>query len=178
MKLMSTRRGSPGSNRRRSPAPASTPAPLRLDTFLPYRLNVVAHLVSEGLARTYSRRFGIGIPEWRVIATLGEFSAMTAKAIGAHSRMHKTKVSRAVTALEGRGLVTRKPNRQDRREAFVSLSNEGREIYDAIVPLALGYAARLTDGLDRDDLGALDRVLDRFMERSGILRQEPPETDH
>ena len=80
-------------------------APLKLETFLPYKLNVVASLVSHALSRIYSERYGIGIPEWRVLVTLGQYGSMTGKAVGAHSHMHKTKVSRAVALLEKRKIV-------------------------------------------------------------------------
>src|SRR6195256_2825547 len=85
-------------------------APLKLEHFLPYRLNVVASLTSQALSRIYADRYGIGVPEWRVLVTLGQFGLMTGKAIGAHSHMHKTKVSRAVAVLEQRKLVTRRAN--------------------------------------------------------------------
>lgn len=68
-------------------------APLRLDDFLPYQLNVASSLVSQALSRLYAERYGIGVPEWRVLVTLGQFETMTGKAIGEHSHMHKTKVS-------------------------------------------------------------------------------------
>ena len=59
---------------------------LELERFLPYRLNVVAEGVSRALSRLYAERYGIGIPEWRVIATLGQYDRMTAKQVGVHSR--------------------------------------------------------------------------------------------
>jgi hypothetical protein len=74
-------------------------APLKLEEFLPYQLNVVASLVSQALSRIYSHRYGIDVPHWRILVTLGQYETMTAKAIGAHSHMHKTKVSRAVGEL-------------------------------------------------------------------------------
>src|SRR5215831_17506579 len=74
---------------------------LKLEDFLPHRLNVLSNLVSQALTRVYGRR-GIGIPEWRVLVTLGENGVMTGKAVGAHTHMHKTKVSRAVAQLEQR----------------------------------------------------------------------------
>ena len=84
-------------------SPKSAVSPIELEHFLPYRLNVVAEAVSRALARLYEKRHGISIAEWRVIATLGQYERMTAKDIGAHSRMHKTKVSRAsCTELRGR----------------------------------------------------------------------------
>src|SRR5262245_51159655 len=102
------------------------PAALKLEEFLPYRLNVCASLVSLALSKIYAERYKIGVPEWRVLVTLGQFGAMTAKAIGTHSHMNKTKVSRAVDLLEGRKIVTRSANRTDRRAAFLSLTTTGR----------------------------------------------------
>src|SRR5579863_4184115 len=103
-----------------SEATVNKEAPLKLEQFLPYQLNVVSSLVSQALSRVYAQRYGIGVPEWRVLVTLGQFSMMTAKAIGAHTHMHKTKVSRAVAILEKRRLLGRRPNRDDKREAFLS----------------------------------------------------------
>ena len=93
-------------------------APLKLEHFLPYQLNVVSSLVSQALSQVYSRRYAIGVPEWRVVVTLGQHGVMTAKAIGAHTHMHKTKVSRAVALLEKRRLTTRRANRDDMRESL------------------------------------------------------------
>ena len=114
----------------RAPAPAAPAeqAALKLEEFLPYRLNVCATLVSQALSRIYGERYNIGVSEWRVLVTLGQFGMMTAKAIGIHSHMHKTKVSRAVALLERRKLVTRRANRADLREAFLSLTAAGREV--------------------------------------------------
>jgi DNA-binding MarR family transcriptional regulator len=150
------------------PVPAVKPggenAALRLETFLPYRLNVAASVVSQQLAEVYSARFGIDIPEWRVIATLGRFGEATAKAVGLHSHMHKTKVSRAVTALEARGLVVRKANPADMREAILSLTAAGTAMLGDITPLALGYQARLRDRLGGEAFRALEEALDRLAE--------------
>ena len=63
--------------------PSSAPeAPLRLEQYLPYRLNVVAFHSARALGRIYDAEFGIGIPEWRVVAQLGEFGKLTSRDIG------------------------------------------------------------------------------------------------
>jgi DNA-binding MarR family transcriptional regulator len=144
-------------------------APLKLDEFLPYRLNVVASLVSQALSRIYVDRYGIGVPEWRILVTLGEFETMTAKAIGAHSHMHKTKVSRAVSELETRKLVVRRENRADRREAFLSLTPAGRAIYHDLAPGALEFARRLFETIDPADRAAFERAVARLTEQSRML---------
>ena len=147
-------------------------APLKLEHFLPYRLNVVASLVSQALSRIYADRYGIGVPEWRVLVTLGQYGMMTGKAIGAHSHMHKTKVSRAVALLEKRKLVTRRANRADLREAFLTLTPAGRAMYDDLAPTALEFARRLSDALDPTDRAAFERSIDRLTERSAKLAAE------
>jgi DNA-binding MarR family transcriptional regulator len=154
----------------KTPVEARGAPRLRLEAFLPYRLVVLASQVSEGLAHIYADRYRIGIPEWRVIATLGQFETMTAKAIGAHSHMDKTKVSRAVAALKRRGYVRRARNRADRREAFLSLTEKGAAVYADIAPVALDFADRLFDDIRENDRAAFERVLGTLTGKTGSLR--------
>ncbi len=147
-----------------------TPDPaLRLEQFLPYRLNVVGFFASRALGRIYGERFGIGIPEWRVVAQLGEFGKLTSRDIGELAQMHKTKVSRAVGELDKRGLVSRAENREDRREAFIALTPPGQRIYAQIVPLALAFQARWTEGIAAEELRVFERVLSILTERGRHL---------
>jgi DNA-binding MarR family transcriptional regulator len=151
---------------------------LHLEQFLPYRLNVVGFFASRALGRIYGTRFGIGIPEWRVIAQLGEFGRLTSRDIGEHSQMHKTKVSRAVNELDKRGLVTRSENRADRRESFVALTPAGQRVYAQIVPLALAFEKRWIEGIAPQDLKVFQRVLGVLAERGrhlagGSSKDEP-----
>jgi DNA-binding MarR family transcriptional regulator len=147
-------------------------APLELEHFLPYQLNVVSSLVSQALTRVYARRYGIGVPEWRVLVTLGQYGVMTAKAIGAHTHMHKTKVSRAVALLEKRRLIARRANREDMRETFLSLTNAGRTMYEEVAPHALEFAQRLTEILSPSDREAFNRALQQLTARSAELVAE------
>ena len=155
-----------------SAPPVGEAAPLKLEEFLPYQLNVVASLVSQALSRVYARRYGIGVPEWRVLVTLGQYGVMTGKAIGAHTHMHKTKVSRAVALLEKRKLVVRRSNRADMRESFLSLTSSGRAMYEEVAPHALDFARRLTDILTPSDREAFDRAVQQLTARSAQLVAE------
>jgi DNA-binding MarR family transcriptional regulator len=94
---------------------------------------------------------------------------MTAKQVGAHSHMHKTKVSRAVASLTKRKIVHRRANRRDLREAFISLTRDGETIYGELVPVAQGFAAELSDGFTADERRQLDLLLTRLTERSRKL---------
>ena len=149
-------------------APAEPPL-LKLEDFLPHKLNVLSSLVSQALSRVYGQRYGIGIPEWRVLVTLGEYGVMTGKAIGERTHMHKTKVSRAVAQLEQRKFVTRRANRADLREAFLSLTPSGRAVYEEAAPIALDFTNRLSEVVAPSDRAAFDRAMRQLTERSAKL---------
>lgn len=154
---------------------AATDEPgLKLEDFLPYRLNVVSSLTSQALSSIYAERYRIGVPEWRVLVTLGQYGVMTGKAIGAHSHMHKTKVSRAVALLERRKLVARRANRADMREAFLSLTPAGRAIYQDLAPIAQEFVARLAEDISAADRAAFERVLTQLIDRAAVLADERP----
>lgn len=139
---------------------------LDLDAFLPYRLNVLASAVSESLSRVYAERFDIAIPEWRVLAALGQTAEMTARNIGLSTRMHKTKVSRAIATLESKGLLQRRTGKDDRREAYAALTAKGRATYVALVPQALSFTRDLEAVLSPEERVILDRALAKLFARA------------
>jgi DNA-binding MarR family transcriptional regulator len=104
--------------------------------------------------------------------TLGQYGVMTGKQIGAHSHMHKTKVSRAVTQLEKRRLLARRANRADLRESLLSLTAAGRVIYEDLAPSALEFARRLMEVVEPADRAGFDRALKQLSERSAALVAE------
>ena len=158
-------------------AAASDQAPLKLEQFLPYQLQVVTTLMSQALSRVYARRHHLGIPEWRVLVALGQFGWINGKAICTHTHMHKTKVSRAVAILERRKLIARRANRADMRESLVSLTPAGRAIYDELAPHAIEFTRRLTEILTPSDRDAFHRALKQLTDRSAQLVAEAIEED-
>lgn len=141
---------------------------LVLESFLPYRLNRIGAKVSLAFRAVYGPHHDLTIPEWRVLATLGEYEEMSAKGIGAHSSMHKTKVSRAVRALEERRWLKRRVSPQDRREEFLSLTIQGRSAYQDIVPRAVAFEKALLESMGKD-AGPLLKALAR-LEDDPLLR--------
>jgi DNA-binding MarR family transcriptional regulator len=121
---------------------------LILENFLPYRLMRLSEAVSREFAKAYHDRYGLTRPEWRVFATLGQYGTMTATAIGAHSAMHKTKVSRAVAALEKRKWLSRETDPADRRAERLTLTKAGRAAYREMVPVARDFEAKLLSRID------------------------------
>jgi DNA-binding MarR family transcriptional regulator len=147
----------------------NTMTKVSLESFLPYRLVRAGVIFSRALRTVYGPDYDLSVSEWRVFATLGEFEEMGAKAIGAHSSMHKTKVSRAVRVLEDRRCLRRRDSVEDRREELLSLTLLGRKAYERLVPRVLEFEQRMKETLG-DDADAFLRALAR-LERFTPTRQ-------
>jgi DNA-binding MarR family transcriptional regulator len=140
--------------------------PLALEDFLPYRLNRLAEKVSREFSTIYAGRHGLTRPEWRTLATLGQFGTMTATEIGAHSSMHKTKVSRAVSALAKRKWLARGMDPIDRRLEHLTLTRAGHAAYRELVPLMQTHEARL---LGRMSLSERETIMRAITELERVL---------
>ncbi|MDB6045415.1 MAG: putative transcriptional regulator, MarR family [Gammaproteobacteria bacterium] len=133
---------------------------LELAGFIPFRLNRLAAQVSDHLSGIYRERFGLDIPEWRVMATVGPVRGCTAQYIAGSTRMHKTRVSRAIAHLEERGLMVRATKPDDRREMELRLTKAGRRMYAQLVPLALERERALLACMSEAQLQAFVTGLD------------------
>ena len=132
---------------------------LRLAEHLPYRLSVAAAAVSALVAKAYEERFGLPIPQWRLIAILMEHKSLTQQQLVPLSTMDKQTISRAARSLQARGLIGRATSRQDRRAYRLRVTASGRRLYRAVVPLALAYERRLLANLSAQQISTLRRQL-------------------
>lgn len=132
---------------------------LNLQHFLPYRLSIASNAVSERIAREYQSRFGLKIPEWRLMAVLGEGKPMTQRELVAATLMDKVTVNRAAKALGDRALIERQAHGSDGRSHHLRLSATGQSLYEEIVPAALAMEQKLMAALSDEQRAALDTML-------------------
>ena len=119
----------------REEAPPKKSARLDLFKFVPFRLNRLAAEASNALAVEYQERYGLDIPGWRVLATLGfRKEPCSAQYVAECTRTHKSTISRAVTALMKRQIIERVENENDRREFRLRLTRKGRALYEELFP--------------------------------------------
>ena len=142
---------------------------LTLAEFLPYQLSVTSNAVSDLIARAYRGRFALKVPEWRLMAVLGERASATQRELCEATAMDKVTVNRATKALEDRGLIGRAPNAADGRSHHLALTGTGRELYDQIVPLALSVEAELEKILGSGEARALENMLAQLRARVAEL---------
>ncbi|RMB08467.1 MarR family winged helix-turn-helix transcriptional regulator [Eilatimonas milleporae] len=147
-------------------------AALTLASFLPYRLSVLSNRVSRAIADRYEARFQISLPEWRVMAVLGDTPDLSAADVAERTAMDKVAVSRAVARLLQSGRLIRHFAADDRRRSVLSLSAEGYAVYRRIVPLALAYEQEILAKLSMDERETLDRLLDKLAAPDAVDHME------
>jgi DNA-binding MarR family transcriptional regulator len=122
--------------------------PIMTDTFdikdfLPYLLNQAADASGLEFQRYYKSQYGMLRTEWRVLFHLGRYGAMTATEVCTRARLHKTKVSRAVTALEHKRFLTRHEVANDRRHENLQLTKAGERAFKDLSAAAQKFDAKL-----------------------------------
>lgn len=130
--------------------------------FLPYILALSAEEASLGFQKLYKDRYGMLRTEWRLLFHLGRYGDLTAKDVCARARLHKTKVSRAVTALEQKRFVKRTEVPTDRRHELLSLTPQGTKAFEDLCDAAKLYDRKLLEGFSAQEQSLLKDYLKRL----------------
>jgi DNA-binding MarR family transcriptional regulator len=142
---------------------------LKLDSFLPYRLSVASNAVSRLIAGAYQERFGLTVPQWRLVAVLKEYPGSTQQDLVGLTLMDKVAVSRAAGVLEARGLIARTADERDGRAWQLSLTAQGARLHGEVAPLARAYEDQLIEGLALEEVEQLEGLLRRIEARAEVL---------
>ncbi len=141
---------------------ATNDGTLSLQQFLPYRLSALANRISQSLAVKYSKQYGISVQEWRILAVLGEETKLSAVAITNRIAMDKVAVSRAVKRLIEKDLVVKDLDSKDQRSHELTLTTNGIEMYQQLVPIALEHEQQVTNTLTTKEKESLLKLLSKL----------------
>ena len=142
------------------------------DDFLPYQLSTASNAVSDLIASEYKSRFGLKIPEWRVMAVLGTRGASTQRHLVEATLMDKVTVNRAVKNLVERALLDRSPNSADGRSHHLLLSSTGRDLYAEILPAAQAMDKKIMSVLSDDEKAELSAMLAKIKKSADTIARE------
>ena len=141
----------------------------RLADFLPYQLSVTSNAVSSLISQRYRVRFGLKIPEWRIMAVLGDAGVATQRELTDATLMDKVAVNRACKVLEERALVKRLPNAQDGRSHLLELTEDGRAIHDEVMPMTRASEGEIFSVLNKAERDQFREMLRRLMARTNKI---------
>jgi DNA-binding MarR family transcriptional regulator len=150
------------------PIPAADGKGFALERFTPFRLSVLANRMTRSVARIYMKRHKLSAPDWRTLAVLGRFGAMSANTVVERTAMDKVRVSRSVSRLLHLSYITRRTDPEDRRRAILDLTPAGLGVYRQIVPRALAVEEELLAILTAEERLALDATLSKLESRLAL----------
>ncbi len=136
--------------------------PLKLESFLPYRLSLLSNTVSGNIAATYQDKVGISMAQWRIIAVLAEYPNTSADEVCQRTQIEKSVVSRAIASLLERHLISRKFDKKDKRRSILRLSETGLTVYDEVMPVTETFEKKLLATLSREERKSLSSLLNKL----------------
>jgi DNA-binding MarR family transcriptional regulator len=135
---------------------------LDLDDFMPYLINRVGVAVATNFTSNTLARHDLSIAMWRVLAALSANGEQRQTDLAAMTSIDESTLSRLVTRLVRRSLVTRTRSKSNSREVVVQLSPKGRALVDTLIPIARKLEEQAVAGVPAKDLALVKRSLRRM----------------
>lgn len=97
--------------------------------------------------------------EIRALAQVARYSGARQAVLADRMGVEPMTLSAYLDRLEAHGLIRRTTDPTDRRAKVISHTPAADRIFEQVRPLAMQVYARMTEGLDADELGILDSAL-------------------
>lgn len=133
-----------------------------LRDFMPYLLTQAADASSRDFQNYYRGKYGMLRTEWRVLFHLGRYGAMTAREVCDRAGIHKTKVSRAVAAMDQKRLIRREELAQDRRQEMLHLTDHGRRVFADLTQEAQRFDTAMLSEFSTEEIAQMRAFLTRI----------------
>jgi DNA-binding MarR family transcriptional regulator len=132
---------------------------------LGYRVGYLSNVFSGPVYADAERRFGIQRPLFATLYCTAHLDDLTATDVCTMSGISKKTISRAVTALEKKNLIRRRPNPTDSRSALLRITPAGRRTYQSILPMLQARQQAMLSPLTEPERRSLRALLDKLIDR-------------
>ena len=148
-----------------------------VDDMLLYRLGQLSSTAGAMVVRLCEGGYGITRREWGVLAQLhGQPQGLLPSVLAERMQRDRARTSRALSALQTKGLVERVVLPHDRRSVRVSLTAAGQALYDELMPQVQAINARILEVLEPAQKQAFDAALERMrIQARHLLGEMAPE---
>lgn len=143
-----------------------------IEDLLLYRLGRLSSVAGAMVVRLCEGGYGITRREWSVVAQLYENGSLPPSALAERMHRDRARTSRTLTALVAKRLVLRTIPAHDRRSALVSLTPEGRQIYEVLMPQIQAINSQILKALQPEEAAQFDEALERLQARAQTLLTE------
>ncbi len=119
-----------------------------------YRISRFVRLL-EGSAKKY----GLTSGQFNTLFILDRAGELPIKKLIEYQRTTSGNITVILKNLYDRGLVRKRENPDDRRSVLISLSDEGKQLLDSILPEHLEYCKKTIENLKPEEMQTLHKIL-------------------
>lgn len=151
-------------------------APLTLQDLLSYKIIAVANVMSAGSALRLREEFDLSLGEWRALALIAASASHSLGGLARAANLDKGQMSRVISALVKRGLVTRQPGARKGLVVHLSLTAQGRKLYTRLIAISAARNDRFAACLTPRERAALATALPKLFETARQYVRASPST--
>lgn len=138
-----------------------------------YRMGYITNSYREPSFRAIESQYGLTRPETLALIFLAVVDGCTASDICEHSGHLKTNISRAVIALEGKGLVRRRASEGDQRRQHLYITPEGRDLHGRFIARLDARERAMMSCLSPAEYAVFEQLLRKVCEHMPNWEDEP-----
>lgn len=129
-----------------------------------FRMILIGNYYSGELFATLQKRFGLLRDDFVILANLSDYGPMTANVICAMSGRPKNSISRGVIKLTRNGLVETEIDQTDRRHVILTVTPEGRRLFEEVIVLFRNREEHMFGCLTNQEITSLDTILSKVLD--------------
>ena len=130
-----------------------------------YRIGYLSNVFSGPVYKFAEREYGIQRPMFATLFCIAHLDDLSASDVCEMTGIAKNTISRAVTGLEKKGCLKRRPDPNDSRSALLKITLGGRRVYETILPLLQAREKAMLTTLARDEQKQFIALFDKLIAR-------------
>ncbi|MEN9433427.1 MAG: hypothetical protein RLZZ422_1016 [Pseudomonadota bacterium] len=134
-----------------------------LERYLTYRLHLISKITDKASSDAYMNELGLPVGAARCLAAIGTFAPLSVKELASRANLNKAQASRATQSLLERGYVSKTDNQQDARGVVITLTDEGKALWNQIMVLIERRNAEIFGALTPKERQQLGIILDKLI---------------
>jgi MarR family transcriptional regulator, temperature-dependent positive regulator of motility len=136
----------------------------RYRDYVSFRLERVASMVRAEASKIYQERCGLDIRQLRVLRSAAERPGSSVSEIVEATMFERTLVSRLISELASKRLLTRRISQADARQFHIEITRSGLAVVEAADGLGDQLNEDLLSSLDAHERAVLDRCLKKLID--------------
>jgi DNA-binding MarR family transcriptional regulator len=138
--------------------------------FLCFKIGLAARKIQKYNNNKFAE-YGITVAQSFILFSLLESDGLNVKNLAEWLCIDSSAITALVDRLEKEHLIERRVDPEDRRALRIFLTDRGREIANAVYPIAIDFNEKLKENLAQEEKDIIGNFLNKIKDAENILEQ-------